>query len=512
MKIHLIIIFFISYSICFSQSGSLDIGFGNNGFVRTDIDSSMDNANAMVIQPDKKIILVGDSYMDDGMNTEFTIVRYNSYGSLDSSFGVFGKVIIPISKSHDIPYDVTLQEDGKILIAGLSTRVQPLSNFTLVRLLEDGQLDKSFGDNGIVIEGSCNSAMFRSICLQSDGKILAAGKGSFDKIEKFTLIRYNYDGSHDVSFGEDGISTIQIGNTMNSAFSVKLLPDGKIILAGIYGIEMQDTFIIIKYKSDGSLDSTFNKSGLVSLSISGKVSISKCPLLIQPEGKIIFSSSVLVSQGNSDFICIRLTDDGDLDSSFGDDGIVVFGDVNSKEICQSSVLQNDGKIVLASGSKIIRLKNDGTLDNTFGVNGISIPGLNINIRCMQLNDDGSIMLGGSGIFNNDIYREYDFALFRLLNDESLSVEKIKISYNSMSVTPNPIKNESLILFNSDMDDKISITLTDMSGRYITTITDEKDVEKGLNSITMDLPYLSDGLYFVNLKGKYHSQTLKVIKE
>lgn len=63
-----------------------------------------------------------------------------------------------------------------------------------------------------------------------------------------------------------------------------------------------------------------------------------------------------------------------------------------------------------------------------------------------------------------------------------------------------------------MDDKISITLTDMSGRYITTITDEKNIEKGLNSITMDLPYLSDGLYFVNLKGKYHSQTLKVIKE
>ena len=183
MKIHfLIIIFLVSYSICFSQSGSLDIGFGNNGFVRTDIDSSMDNANAMVIQPDKKIILVGDSYMDDGMNTEFTIVRYNSNGSIDSSFGVFGKVIIPISESHDTPFDVKLQEDGKILIAGLSTRDQPLSNFTLVRLLEDGQLDKSFGDNGIIIEDFCNSAKFRSICLQSDGKILAAGEGSFDKL------------------------------------------------------------------------------------------------------------------------------------------------------------------------------------------------------------------------------------------------------------------------------------------------------------------------------------------
>lgn len=237
----------------YNTNGSLDASFDGDGKVTTAIaGTSSDQGNSVTIQPDGKILVAGLSH--NGYNSDLLLVRYNANGSLDTSFDGDGKVITAIGTGNDPGQSVTLQPDGKILVAGYSN-----SGLALVRYNPNGSLDTSFdGDGKVTTDFGSSSDYGQSVALQSDGKILVAGYSSNGTNYDFALVRYNTNGSLDNSFDIDGKVTTAIGTGYDYGYSVALQPDGKIVVVGSSSNGSDNDFAVVSYNPDGSFGVQYN--------------------------------------------------------------------------------------------------------------------------------------------------------------------------------------------------------------------------------------------------------------
>ena len=175
----------------YGQDGFLDPTFGIGGIVTTDIDDSNDVANDLIIQPDGKIIASG--YTSNGVIDFFCLIRYNINGTLDTFFGEAGKVVTTFP-STSVGTTMALQQDGKIVVAG-QTWTGTVNTFALARYLEDGTLDASFGNAGIVTTTFANkNSVGHSVLIQNDGKIVLGGHTFVleNDNDDFALARYHY--------------------------------------------------------------------------------------------------------------------------------------------------------------------------------------------------------------------------------------------------------------------------------------------------------------------------------
>ena len=174
----------------YNTNGSLDTNFGTGGIVTTSIGSVNDYASALGIQSDGKIVVAGYSY-NSSSKFHFALVRYNTNGSLDTTFGTGGIVTTAVGSSYDYAHALGIQSDGKIVVAGSSSNGSKY-NFALVRYNANGTLDTGFGTGGVVttsIGSNWDSAY--GLGIQSDGKILAAGYSGNGSNYDFALVRYN---------------------------------------------------------------------------------------------------------------------------------------------------------------------------------------------------------------------------------------------------------------------------------------------------------------------------------
>ena len=202
--------------------------------------------------------------------------------------------------------EIVIQPDGKIIVGGDYSNL-----FMVARYNVDGSLDTTFDGDGIVTTALLNDVNNQSVLLQPDGKIIAGGgtdQGSITESDA-ALVRYNSDGSLDTSFDSDGKLTISVGD-FTLFTSVLMQPDGKIVAAGQSGTNT----LVARFNQDGSLDPTFDLDGIVTEPPCGN-SIGSGSAAIQPDGKIIFCSSANVD-GDWNFLMFRFNLNGSLDTSF----------------------------------------------------------------------------------------------------------------------------------------------------------------------------------------------------
>jgi uncharacterized delta-60 repeat protein len=131
-----------------TQSGTLDASFGTGGKVTTDFAGSGDGAGAIAVQPDGKLVAAGGATING--QADFALARYNSNGTLDTSFSTGGRVTTDFGGRYEGASSVALQWDGKIVVAGGSV-IGLYDNFALARYNSNGTLDTSFGTGGKVI-------------------------------------------------------------------------------------------------------------------------------------------------------------------------------------------------------------------------------------------------------------------------------------------------------------------------------------------------------------------------
>ncbi|KYC42820.1 hypothetical protein WA1_11880 [Scytonema hofmannii PCC 7110] len=282
----------------YNLDGTPDSSFGSNGKVTTSISTNTDEGYSVAIQADGKIVVAGSTY--NGSNHDSALIRYNIDGSLDTSFGNGGKVITPVvANSYDVFESIAIQSDGKIVVAGSANNNATNSDFTLVRYNPDGSLDSSFGNGGqIVTPISGAYDWVSSIAIQSNGKIIVAGQGNYE----FALARYNTDGSLDTTFGNSGKVITDMGSSTSGIESISIQSDGKIVAAGyLFTGSITDftEFAVTRYNADGSLDSSFGNGGKVITPISNTVDMAY-GLALQSDGNI-----VVVGNSNNNFAVVR---------------------------------------------------------------------------------------------------------------------------------------------------------------------------------------------------------------
>ena len=325
--------------------GNLDPGFGDGGIVTTDLGSQTDEAFDAALDPEGGFVVVGRT---DGpsFNRNFGVVRYDADGSLDPGFGDGGIVETDFAGQVDQANAVAVQADGKIVVAGLAARTGPLgadNDFALARYLGDGTLDPSFGGDGIVTTDlGTRTDIARALVIQpGDGGIVVAGTVDGD----VALVRYTDTGEVDTSFGDQGVTITDFGSD-DFANGVALTSDGQILVAGhSLGAGLTTDFALARYSANGELDDSFGSSGIVLTDIGGGDDFAE-GLTVDADGRIVVvgratSSTIL------DLAVVRYDREGALDTGFGENGIITADFHGSGEFGQDVVIQADGKIVAA---------------------------------------------------------------------------------------------------------------------------------------------------------------------
>jgi len=334
----------------YNPDGALDTSFGSDGKVVTSISSGGDNAFALAVQPDRKLVVAG--FTDNGPATDFALVRYDPNGSLDTSFSDDGKLITDLGSDREVAFDVAVQEDGKVVAAGYSWNGNPLAGGTdddiaLARYNPDGSLDPTFSGDGKVITDFVGYAdRAHAVAVEPNGKIVVAGSAASDDTgnDDFALARYDPDGSLDPTFGDDGKVVTHFG--YSSAFDVAVQKDEKLVAAGFSSSRgTGDDFALAHYNPNGSLDATFSGDGKLATSFGSDDQAQG--LAIQSDGKIVAAGYAPGSNKYLDFALVRYEPDGSLDTSFHNDGKVTTDFSGHSDQAEGVTTQDDGKIVAA---------------------------------------------------------------------------------------------------------------------------------------------------------------------
>ena len=422
MFMRLVIFIMVLQSLVFAAPGDLDTSFGSNGKVFTDFRDHGDESKGIAIQSNGRIVVAGWS-SDSSGDKIFAVARYDTSGSLDTSFGTGGKVTTNAGGKNNGAHSIAIQSDGKIVAAGKSDTSGSYNwEFALVRYDIDGNPDATFGTNGIVITPvgtGTNGSYANSVAIQSDSKIVAAGRshtGGYNY--DFALVRYDINGSLDATFNGDGKVTTAIGSFTSIAKSVAIQENGKIVALGYVETFTDYDFALVRYDINGSLDKTFGTDGIVTTDVDGQ-SDKATSMVIQSDGKIVVAG--FSSNGdNWDFALVRYDINGSLDTNFGTNGIVItaISDDDSDEP-YAIAIQSDGKIVVAGSSEInsntnfaiVRYNTDGSLDTTFGTDGkvtTDMGGGEGGAQGVAIQSDGKIVAAGVGNDGGD----QDFSIAR----------------------------------------------------------------------------------------------------
>jgi uncharacterized delta-60 repeat protein len=391
-----------------AADGDLDTSFSGDGIVSTLVGSDGGESFDAAIQSDGKIVVAGYSWNDSDSRSDFAVARFNSNGTLDTTFGTGGQVITNLGLSSEIR-SIALQSDGKIVAAGFLSNGAN-DDFAIVRYNSNGSLDTTFSGDGKLSTDLGSYDSIYSIALQSDGKIVATGVSN----DNFAIARYDTNGTLDTTFSGDGKLTTDMGSS-DGIQSIALQSDGKIVAAGYSG----NDFAIARYDTNGTLDASFDTDGKVTTNLGSIESINS--IAIQSDGKI-----VAAGYSGSDFAIARYDTNGTLDASFDTAGIVITDIASSDDGFNSVLLQSDGKIVAAGYTDnagfsylmaVARYNTDGSLDSTFNGDGIALTAVRSSddsATAVAIQTDGNIVIAGY----SDSGLVYEFAVVRHLGSSS----------------------------------------------------------------------------------------------
>lgn len=427
-------------AISYAQPGTLDQSFGSLGKVTTAIGPNNASASAIAFQPDGKILLAGKSFTDNTLLDDFALARYNPDGSLDNSFGTNGLVITDLQQAVDVATAITLQPDGKIVVAG-HTHNGNNYDFAVARYLSNGDLDNTFGTNGKVLKNFGSTDFGLAMALLPNGKIVVAGRAYNGQNSDFAMVQLNSNGSFDNSFGTSGAVMANLFAEVESANAIAIQADGKIVLAGDRYANNTSLFALARFNTDGSLDPSFGLNGKVSTSIVGLSDVAYA-VAVQSNGSIV-AAGVSNNTSISDFAVARYLSDGTPDNSFDGDGQLTTNVTNGGDYASTIAIQADGKILVggtALGSNsisdfaVVRYLPDGGQDGSFGTNGISQLDFNngTDVANSMAMHQGKLVVAGY----TDKDAKSSFALARLNVGSSVGASDL-YAKDSPHIFPNP---------------------------------------------------------------------------
>ncbi len=411
--------------------------------------SGMEFGNDLTRQSDGKYLISG--YRDSGSGRDFMVARFNVDGSLDTTFGGgAGYVVNTLSVDSDEAQAVRVLSDGKILIAG-TVWTGSTSEVAFLRYNSNGTLDTSFGGGtGRVNSGVAGNENLSAMEVQTDGKFVITGSIGND----FYIARYNSDGSKDSSFGTNGLVTTDVSSGADTARSLALQSDGRYIVAGEAFNGSSYDFAVVRYNSNGTLDTTFNGTGRATVDMSSNSLDQGYAVRVQSDGKIVVTGFTNAN-GTADIAVVRLLANGTLDTSFNTTGKLVTTVGAGSDFGIDLQIQTDGRIVVAGYSNIssndfsiVRYNSDGSLDTSFNSTGkltTNFGGSSDDRGARVLvQADGTIVVAGTTTLGGS----YDMAIARYYSN-GLADPRFNAS-NSLGGTVNYTENGSSVKLDADV--------------------------------------------------------------
>ncbi len=432
-----------------AQTGVLDSTFNADGVHRFDFGfNENDNCVGSLVQVDGKIFSFGWTNSSITSN-DIAVLRFSSDGSLDTDFGGDGYITFSENNNFEseLAGDVAMQKDKKIILLGRKL-TSGEDDVCLLRILPDGTPDSTFGQNGWVFTDlGSNFEAGLSVDIQTDQKIVVTANDDLFE-PNLILLRYDPSGSLDTTFGEKG-KAIHIYNSADYASEVLVQPDGLILTGGYTSDLNGSAFALWRFDVNGSADSLFGNSGFVQIEVSGDdLGVRGVAISVVEEGKIIMAGNVNnPNEINKHAAVVRILNNGQPDSSFNSTGIYILDLENDFEIAGMAI-QKDGKILLAGHLTnlvgrtewlLARLQPNGGLDTTFGENGLIVQPAEFGraqAGGIALQQDNKIIVSGS----SGLWPDLDFEIRRydpgiVIPFQSNPISCSGLSNGSLSIHP-----------------------------------------------------------------------------
>ncbi|MEZ5729489.1 MAG: hypothetical protein R3E48_16755 [Burkholderiaceae bacterium] len=353
----------------FRPDGGLDSSFGTNGSVILEFGAGSDRADAILEQPDGKLVVGGYTY--NGSNRDFTLIRLNSDGSADTGFGAAGRIDIDLG-GNEYEVGVAIDSTGDLYVTGNTST----GNLIVARINgTDGSLDAGYGTAGIanIDLGAFDNAF--AIAIDASDRVVATGRTTPNAF----VARLTTSGSLDTTFDTDGWTTTAMEGQGAYGFSILVQADGNIVITGLsydYSAPagQQELFGIARFTDTGALDTGFAGDGVVRTAVpdaanwfNGAYDVAQ-----QADGKLVVVGYVDMGSFDSDWGVFRYNTDGSLDASFDGDGILVPQTGRYWNQAYAVDIASDGTIVVAGSASytsyevttVVHINPDGSTDTT----------------------------------------------------------------------------------------------------------------------------------------------------
>jgi uncharacterized delta-60 repeat protein len=357
-----------------AADGDLDPLWSGDGVVTIGTTDTVYLGLGIAVQCDGKVVVAGvaEAGVEGG---ELAVVRFNADGSLDSSFATNGLFTIALGFYGDSAWDVAIQEDGKIVVAGSSLTAIEGAHFLVLRLTGSGILDSTFSGDGLQVFNFDAPSRARALAVQDDGRIVVVGDTSTNSA--MAVARLTSTGELDSTFSGDGKATIDFALGEDEGWDVAIQENGRILVAGTAAVNGGSVFAVVRLLSNGALDTSFGPSGSGATTIDfGAVSEGHA-IILQRDGKIVVAGSTDTA---TSVAIARLTVGGLLDPSFSGDGRVTRDFNWGPDEGWDVAMQGDGRIIVAGSAYVdglyyvalLRFTPDGAPDSSFGGYGYSL--------------------------------------------------------------------------------------------------------------------------------------------
>jgi uncharacterized delta-60 repeat protein len=324
-------------------------GTAGNGIVTTTFGGSSDEARAVAVHADGRIV-VGGIKINGFDDFQMAIARYLPNGSPDPTFDGDGKAVRdPGTWSSSSVNDLVVRSDGRILLAGTHIGFASDGDYMVTRLMPDGAYDRSFGAivPNTTYRTGYSTAGFggfyegaEAIAVQPDGRIVVGGQTTANG-HTWALARFNSNGTLDHSF--DGDAKFRSAMVDASLSGIALDSNGKVLIGGRWGRKS----MVQRLNGDGSLDNSFRIGESVTIDLAAQGYESVEQLLITPHKKIL-----AIARAGDDMVAVRLLPDGQRDPTFGIGGLATFS-FNSASVT-AAAYDNFGRVVAAGGDTMAR--------------------------------------------------------------------------------------------------------------------------------------------------------------
>ncbi len=458
-------------------TGGYTLGEGIEKLVYSSTGVFESEVNVHLLQSNEKIIalLEQSSQKTIALTEDSRLIRYNTNGTIDTTFGANG---VTNTSNTDFGFNPSFGsialEGDKIILVGFDSVA---SNSSLFKLTADGQVDTSFGTNGLlVLDNPTISQSFIDRVRVLNGKIYIAydyysaesiATGTYNSY--YGLMRLNLDGTLDTTFGDNGIfyKNFNYYSTIDYEYpnDVSLDALNNVLITGVLlNRESNYSSVVatIKLNQNGVLDTSFGGNGVVISTPTGATKNWGTDLFITNGNKYLVNCDVTETNGQRHSCLVQLNTDGSLDTSYGNNGVL---DLQNSYFYNLITQQPDGKILLATNLNaqfgITRYSTAGTLDNSFGANGVlSTPIYYFSsIYSLLFLQNGKLLVGGSAYNgNSNVLAQARYINLNLSNPEFGQAEE------AVSVYPNPVSTNFMVRSSSQLAS--SITVVNLLGQEV----------------------------------------------